>query len=130
MIAKLICHGATRDEAIARMREALNAFHIAGVSSNIPFQAALMQHPRFVSGVFTTGFIAEEYPEGFQGADLPEDALRDLAALAVHVHVVAEARAAKISGAMPYHQRHIQFRHSRRGGQSDLCSSSIANRAR
>ena len=57
MIAKLICHGATRDEAIGRMREALNAFHIAGVNSNIPFQAALMQHPRFVSVVFTTGFI-------------------------------------------------------------------------
>ena len=47
MIAKLICHGATRDAAITRMREALNAFVIRGVASNIAFQAALMQHPRF-----------------------------------------------------------------------------------
>ena len=60
MIAKLICHGATRDQAIVRLRDALNAFVIRGIDSNIPFQAALMQNPRFLSGVFTTAFIAEE----------------------------------------------------------------------
>jgi propionyl-CoA carboxylase alpha chain len=69
MIAKLITHGASRNEAIARMRQALNAFVIRGVSSNIAFQAALMRHPRFVSGDFDTGFIAEEYPGGFQATD-------------------------------------------------------------
>ena len=68
MIAKLIVHGATRDQAIARMRDALNAFVIRGVASNIPFQAALMQHPRFLSGNFNTGLIAEEYPNGFDAA--------------------------------------------------------------
>ena len=70
MIAKLITHGGTRDQAIARMRDALNAFVIRGISSNIAFQAALMQHPRFVAGNFHTGFIAEEFPKGFHPIDL------------------------------------------------------------
>ena len=66
MIAKLIVHGKDRTEAIEKMRAALNDFVIRGIHSNIPFQAALLQHPRFVNGDFTTGFIAEEYPEGFK----------------------------------------------------------------
>ena len=61
MIAKLIVHGLDRDDAIAKMREALNGFVIRGVSSNIPFQAALLAHPKFVAGDFNTGFIAEHY---------------------------------------------------------------------
>jgi propionyl-CoA carboxylase alpha chain len=66
MIAKLIVHGLDRDQAIARMRDALNEFVIRGVASNISFQAALMQHPRFTSGNFNTGLIADQYPEGLQ----------------------------------------------------------------
>lgn len=74
MIAKLIVHGATREEAVRKMRNALNAFYLRGVSTNIAFQAALMQHPRFLSGEFHTGFLAEEYPNGFHAADArPED---------------------------------------------------------
>jgi len=65
MIAKLIVHGANRQEAIEKMRSALNEFVIKGIHSTIPFQAALFQHPRFVAGDFNTGFIAEEYPDGF-----------------------------------------------------------------
>ena len=65
MICKLIVHGSDRADAIAKMREALNAFVIRGISSNIPFQAALLAHPKFVSGDFNTGFIAENYPKGF-----------------------------------------------------------------
>ena len=65
MIAKLIVHGANRQEAIEKMRSALNEFVIRGIHSTIPFQAALFQHPRFVAGDFNTGFIAEEYPDGF-----------------------------------------------------------------
>jgi propionyl-CoA carboxylase alpha chain len=61
MIAKLIVHGTDRNDAIAKMREALNGFVIRGISSNIPFQAALLAHPKFVSGDFNTGFIAEHY---------------------------------------------------------------------
>jgi propionyl-CoA carboxylase alpha chain len=66
MIAKLIVHGKDRAEVIQKMRDALNNFVIRGIHSNVPFQAALLQHPRFVSGDFTTGFIAEEYPQGFK----------------------------------------------------------------
>jgi propionyl-CoA carboxylase alpha chain len=68
MIAKLITYGSDRDDAIGRMRAALNAFAIRGISSNIVFQAALLAHPRFVSGSFNTGFIAEQYPKGFTAA--------------------------------------------------------------
>ena len=82
MIAKLIVHGKDRAEVIQKMRDALNNFVIRGIHSNVPFQAALLQHPRFVSGDFTTGFIAEEYPQGFKKDSIqPADPNR-LAALA------------------------------------------------
>ncbi|MBT8555923.1 acetyl-CoA carboxylase biotin carboxylase subunit [Polynucleobacter paneuropaeus] len=82
MIAKLIVHGKDRAEVIQKMRDALNNFVIRGIHSNVPFQAALLQHPRFVSGDFTTGFIAEEYPKGFKKDSVqPADPNR-LAALA------------------------------------------------
>jgi propionyl-CoA carboxylase alpha chain len=104
MIAKLIVHGATRDQAIARMRDALNAFVIRGVASNISFQAALMQHPRFVSGNFNTGLIAEEYPHGFNAADVPHDDPAMLIAVAAAMHRQYLARNAHISGQMPGHE--------------------------
>jgi propionyl-CoA carboxylase alpha chain len=104
MIAKLIVHGATRDQAIARMRDALNGFVIRGVASNISFQAALMQHPRFVSGNFNTGLIAEEYPHGFDAADVPHDDPAMLIAVAAAMHRQYLARNAHISGQMPGHE--------------------------
>jgi propionyl-CoA carboxylase alpha chain len=82
MIAKLIVHGKDRNEAINKMRSALNDFVIRGIHSNIPFQAALLQHPRFVSGDFTTGFIAEEYPEGFKKDSVQPEDPKKMAALA------------------------------------------------
>ncbi len=82
LIAKLIVHGKNRTEAVEKMRAALNDFVIRGIHSNIPFQAALLQHPRFVSGDFTTGFIAEEYPEGFKTDSVQPADPRRLAALA------------------------------------------------
>ena len=82
MIAKLIVHGKDRTEAIEKMRAALNDFVIRGIHSNIPFQSALLQHPRFVSGDFTTGFIAEEYPEGFKKDSVQPTDPKRLAALA------------------------------------------------
>jgi len=105
MIAKLITHGATRDQAIERMREALNAFVIRGISSNIPFQAALVQHPRFVSGNFNTGFIAEEYPRGFDASMVPHDDPALFIAVAGALHRRFEDRDAEISGQMPGHER-------------------------
>jgi len=108
MIAKLITHGADRDQAIARMREALDAFVIRGISSNIPFQAALMQHPRFVSGNFNTGFIAEEYPKGFDSSMVPHDDPALFVAVAAAMHRAYQDRAAQISGQMPGHERVVK----------------------
>ncbi|NMG03912.1 acetyl-CoA carboxylase biotin carboxylase subunit [Azoarcus taiwanensis] len=105
MIAKLITHGANRDQAIERMREALNAFVIRGISSNIPFQAALLQHPRFVSGNFNTGFIAEEYPQGFDATMVPHDDPMLFVTVAAALHRRHEGRDAGISGQMPGHER-------------------------
>jgi propionyl-CoA carboxylase alpha chain len=107
MIAKLIVHGATRDQAIARMRDALNSFVIRGISSNIPFQAALMQHPRFQSGKFNTGFIAEEYPKGFKAEDVPHDGPALLISVAAFVHRRYLDRAARVSGQMRGHERKV-----------------------
>ena len=107
MIAKLICHGDDRAQALVHMRDALNAFYINGVSSNIPFQSALMQHPRFVSGLFTTAFIADEYPQGFIAADVPYEDIALLAAVAAFARRRYIERAIKISNQMPGHQRKV-----------------------
>ncbi|PKO83426.1 MAG: acetyl-CoA carboxylase biotin carboxylase subunit [Betaproteobacteria bacterium HGW-Betaproteobacteria-11] len=104
MIAKLIVHAATREQAIARMREALNQFVIRGVASNIAFQAALMRHPRFISGDFNTGLIAEEYPDGFNAEDVPHDDPAMLVAVAAAMHRQYLARNATISGQLPGHE--------------------------
>jgi propionyl-CoA carboxylase alpha chain len=103
MIAKLIVHGRDRQHAIARMREALNGFVIRGVSSNIPFQAALLAHPKFVSGDFNTGFIAEHYGKGFLAEDVPHTDPSFLVALAAYVHRRYRARASGISGQLEGH---------------------------
>jgi propionyl-CoA carboxylase alpha chain len=105
MIAKLIVHGATREQAIARMRDALNAFVIRGISSNIPFQAALMQHPRFQSGNFNTGFIAEEYPKGFDASMVPHDDPALLVSVAAYVYRAYTDRGASVSGQLQGHER-------------------------
>jgi len=105
MIAKLIVHGATREQAIARMRDALNAFVIRGISSNIPFQAALMQHPRFQSGIFNTGFIAEEYPKGFDASMVPHDDPALLVSVAAYVYRAFTDRSASITGQLQGHER-------------------------
>ncbi len=104
MIAKLIVHGATREQAICRMKDALNAFVIRGVSTNIAFQSALMQNPRFVSGNFNTGLIGEEYPHGFDAADLPHDDPAMLIVTAAAIHRRYLERNATISGQMPGHE--------------------------
>jgi len=101
MIAKLIVHGKDRFDAIAKMREALNGFVIRGISSNIPFQAALLAHPKFVSGQFNTGFIAEHYAHGFRAEDVPHDDHDFLAALAAFVRRKSRERAAGLSGQLP-----------------------------
>jgi propionyl-CoA carboxylase alpha chain len=103
MIAKLIVHGLDREDAIAKMREALNAFVIRGVASNIPFQAALLAHPKFVAGDFNTGFIAEHYAHGFRAEDVPHEDPNFLVALAAAAYRRYLERAAGISGQLAGH---------------------------
>ena len=66
MIAKLVTHAPTRDAAIDAQADALDGFYIDGIQHNIPFLTALMQHPRWRKGALSTGFIAEEFPDGFK----------------------------------------------------------------
>ncbi len=101
MIAKLIVHGKDRSDAIAKMRQALNEFVIRGINSNIPFQAALLAHPKFVTGDFNTGFIAEHYAHGFKAEDVPHDDPEFLVALAAFVRRKSRERTAGISGQLP-----------------------------
>jgi propionyl-CoA carboxylase alpha chain len=98
MIAKLITWAPTREEAIDRQIGALDAFQIEGIGHNIDFLSALMQHARFRSGEITTGFIAEEYPDGFQGAPAEPKLLCRLAALAGLLSTEAAGRALRIEG--------------------------------
>ncbi len=104
MIAKLIVHGTDRNDAIQKMRAALNGFVIRGISSNIPFQAALLAHPKFVSGQFNTGFIAEHYAHGFHAEDVPHDDPHFLVALAAYMNRRYRARASGISGQLTGHE--------------------------
>ncbi len=101
MIAKLIVHGRDRAEAIAKMRNALNGFVIRGVSSNIPFQSALLAHPDFMSGDFNTGFISEHYAHGFRSEDVSHSDADFLIALASFVRRKSRERAAGLSGQLP-----------------------------
>ena len=98
MIAKLVTYGATRIEAIDRQIEALDRFEIDGIGHNVDFLSALMQHPRFRAGNLTTGFIAEEYPEGFHGSPADDRLTQRLAAVAACIASIEAARAAEIDG--------------------------------
>jgi propionyl-CoA carboxylase alpha chain len=95
MIAKLIGHGGTREEAIAALGHALDEFEIDGVRHNVPFLSAILRTPRFRSGRLTTGFIAEEYPEGFRPAEPQDAAQRAIVGIAALAQHVADARNAK-----------------------------------
>ncbi len=107
MIAKLCTWGPTREEAIEEMRLALDTFEVEGIGHNLPFCAAVMDHSRFVSGNITTAFIAEEYPEGFQGVTLSPKMLRRVAAATAAMNRVAEIRRTKISGTLGNHERRV-----------------------
>ncbi len=107
MIAKLCTWAPTRLEAIEEMRVALDSFEVEGIGHNLPFLSAVMDHQKFVSGDMTTAFIAEEYPEGFAGVDLPEADLQRIAAACAAMNRVAEIRRTRISGTMDNHERKV-----------------------
>jgi propionyl-CoA carboxylase alpha chain len=107
MIAKLCTWAPTRLGAIEEMRLALDQFEVEGIGHNLPFVGAVMDHPRFVSGDITTAFIAEEYPDGFQGAVLDGVTLSRVAAATAAMNRVAEIRRTRISGTMDNHERRV-----------------------
>jgi propionyl-CoA carboxylase alpha chain len=98
MAAKLVTHGPDRAAAITAMSDALDSFVVEGVEHNIPFLSAVMQKPRFRDGPLSTGFIAEEFPDGFHGAVPEGDLLRALAAVAAQLDLVSGERKRRISG--------------------------------
>jgi propionyl-CoA carboxylase alpha chain len=98
MIAKLITWAPTRDEAADKQIAALDAFQLDGVGDNVDFLSALMQHPRFRAGELTTGFIAEEYPEGFHGAPETPATARSVAAVSAAIARADAARALHVDG--------------------------------
>lgn len=107
MIAKLCTWAPTRAEAIEEMRVALDSFEVEGIGHNIPFLSAVYDHEKFTSGNMTTAFIEEEFPDGFDGVDLPEDTLITIGAAAVAMYRVCEIRRAQISGRMDNHERKV-----------------------
>ena len=100
MIAKLVTHAATREAAIDAQADALDAFYIDGISHNIPFLTSLMQHPRWRSGNLSTGFIAEEYPEGFAPRAPEGPEFHIMAAVAAAIDHKSNLRRREISDQM------------------------------
>ncbi len=112
MIAKLVTHAGDRLTAIDAQARALDAFYIDGIRHNIPFLASLMQHKRWRDGALSTGFIAEEYPEGFSPLVASGETAHVMAAVAAAIDHVANERKRQISGQMRT-QRSVQFQRER-----------------
>ncbi|MGX7745125.1 acetyl-CoA carboxylase biotin carboxylase subunit [Rhodopseudomonas parapalustris] len=100
MIAKLVTHGPSRAAAIEAQAHALDAFYVDGIRHNIPFLSALMTHPRWREGNLSTGFIAEEFPQGFHPRVPEGEVARRIAAVGAAIDRVIGERKRKISGQM------------------------------
>ncbi len=98
MIAKLATWGETREAAITEMHRALDTFYIRGIAHNVPFLAAVMNHPRFLSGQITTNFIAEEYPDGFKGGVMTPETEEAMLVAACFMNAVNSSRQSQVSG--------------------------------
>lgn len=102
MIAKLVTHAPSRAAAIEAQADALDAFYVGGIRHNIPFLSALMAHPRWRDGKLSTGFIAEEFPDGFHGVAPEGETAHLLAAVATAIDHVLGERKRRISGQMAH----------------------------
>jgi propionyl-CoA carboxylase alpha chain len=100
MIAKLVTHAPSRAAAIEAQTQALDAFYIDGIRHNIPFLSALMTHPRWREGNLSTGFIAEEFPQGFAARQPEGEVARRIAAVGAAIDLVTGERKRQISGQM------------------------------
>lgn len=107
MIAKLITYGKDREEALNNQQKALSEYFIGGISHNISFLEAIVEHKRFRSGDLSTKFIEEEYPEGFSGADLTERKTKVMLSVGLFIYLKDAFRAAKVTGQIPGRARNI-----------------------
>jgi propionyl-CoA carboxylase alpha chain len=98
MIAKLITHSKTREAAIDTHIKAIERLEIQGIQDNSPFLAAVLSQDRFRSGSITTGYIKEEFPDGFHGLAPDEAVERLICASAAYVHGVLTRRDSAVSG--------------------------------
>jgi len=127
MIAKLSTHADTREKAIDAMASALDRFEISGIAQNVSFLAAIMHNPRFREGRLTTGFIAEEFPDGFKGAALSDADSRLFVAAAVAAKLRRTQRAGQISGALNGgHRAANSFIASIAGREVAICDAHLA----
>jgi len=110
MVAKVCSYGDDRKSAIDTLKTALSAFIIEGISHNGSFLEAILSNPRFESGDISTNFIAQEYPEGFIGAELTSESTKIFLGAAVTIFLRDAERAAKISGQTPGRERAIGAR--------------------
>jgi len=108
MIAKLCTWAPSRIGAIDAMAEALDAFVVDGIEHNIPFLSALMQHPRWREGRLSTGFIAEEYPDGFHAIEPTDEDKSVLAAIALSVELLRRDRLDRLPGRLAPHSGAIK----------------------
>ncbi|TIT74502.1 MAG: biotin/lipoyl-binding protein, partial [Mesorhizobium sp.] len=108
MVAKLCTWAPTRLQAIDAMSEALDSFIVDGIEHNIPFLAALMQHPRWREGRLSTGFIAEEYPHGFAPVEPDSGERAVLAAIAAAIELLRRDRLDRLSGRLAPHSGHLK----------------------
>jgi len=107
MIAKLCSWGKDRPAALQAMREALDQFEVEGIGHNLPFLSAVMDHEKFCSGDMTTAFIAEEYPEGFDGVTVDKTARTKIAAATSVLNMISELRRTRLTGALANHKREV-----------------------
>ena len=105
MIAKLCAWAKDRKGAISAMADALDAFEVEGIGHNLPFLSAVMEHGDFKKGDMTTGFIAENWPDGFDGVKLPKKTCEALASILAACNFIIQQRASRISGAMENRRR-------------------------
>ncbi len=112
MIAKLVSHAPTRIAAIEAQAKALDAFVIDGIRHNIPFLSSLMQHERWRAGNLSTGFIKEEYPDGFSPLVASGEKAKRMAAVAAGIDHLMNARKREISGQIRT-QRPVAFQQER-----------------
>jgi propionyl-CoA carboxylase alpha chain len=110
MIAKLCTHAPTRKEAIELMKNSLGEYVIAGISNNISFLQAIMDNPNFIEGNISTGFIAQEYPEGFSGAEVTSEITQIFLGVSVFVHMAEVIRAVGITGNLSDQTRKVGTR--------------------